>query len=392
MPTPSRAPLLVVGMHRSGTSYLASLLQSLGVKMGPQLVGAQRGNPRGHFEDTEILAFHQAALARRHDPARTLYDDGTIIQFPVDQAFSPEENETARILIAARQTNTPWGWKEPRTSLFLSSWLKLLPGSRVVTISRHPLEIHFSLLRRGTWETVIWPDHVIRSWSLHLAAIAQAESAANHPFLWLTSAQAFQDIPKLQRDLVRFGNLTTDRDATAEFAAKEFHQLKLSTEAVKLFARCCPLAAAWWDYAIAKARGESVAPPSQSFHELSLSQESDFRRLECLVAAENDLDLTKIYQNHRDLLVQRLRETEKWNDEAEEIHRNNAFLNAELEKIGAAFVREQAFAEELTEKLEKTWAELTKVGESWEAQRDHIQALHRERATWATASDGEKHS
>ena len=58
-------PLLILGMHRSGTSLLAALLEDWGVHIGETLVGADVGNPRGHFEDRDILDFHTRALASR---------------------------------------------------------------------------------------------------------------------------------------------------------------------------------------------------------------------------------------------------------------------------------------------------------------------------------------
>ena len=44
MPLPTGQPIIITGMHRSGTSLAASLLQSMGVDIGDELVGAMRGN------------------------------------------------------------------------------------------------------------------------------------------------------------------------------------------------------------------------------------------------------------------------------------------------------------------------------------------------------------
>lgn len=55
-------PLLVYGMHRSGTSLTASLFHAAGVRQGDQLLGANHRNDRGHYEDLGINEFHRTAL------------------------------------------------------------------------------------------------------------------------------------------------------------------------------------------------------------------------------------------------------------------------------------------------------------------------------------------
>ena len=58
----SSAPLVLCGMHRSGTSLTASLLATAGLHLGEDLLAASSGNQRGHFEDLEILTFHRNVL------------------------------------------------------------------------------------------------------------------------------------------------------------------------------------------------------------------------------------------------------------------------------------------------------------------------------------------
>ena len=103
--------LIITGMHRSGTSLLASLLQQGGVEIGTQLLAPTFDNPRGYFEDEEFMRLHDDMLYARGK---------TIL---VERSFAPtiDATETARAqqLIAARAHLPLWGWKDPRTSLFL---------------------------------------------------------------------------------------------------------------------------------------------------------------------------------------------------------------------------------------------------------------------------------
>src|ERR1700709_755262 len=60
----ARAPVLVIaGMHRSGTSFLASLLHGCGCLMGETLLPADAHNRPGYFEDLEFLDLNRRMLA-----------------------------------------------------------------------------------------------------------------------------------------------------------------------------------------------------------------------------------------------------------------------------------------------------------------------------------------
>ena len=52
----------ILGMHRSGTSMLASILSVLGVKLGPHLLPPNLDNPLGFFEDRFFLQTNIALL------------------------------------------------------------------------------------------------------------------------------------------------------------------------------------------------------------------------------------------------------------------------------------------------------------------------------------------
>ena len=47
--------VIVLGMHRSGTSALAGMLSLLGIQFGRSLFPPQADNPRGYWEHREIV-------------------------------------------------------------------------------------------------------------------------------------------------------------------------------------------------------------------------------------------------------------------------------------------------------------------------------------------------
>lgn len=114
------APFLMVsGFHRSGTSLVAQTLQSNGVDMGSQLMGASFGNPNGHVEDIPLVTLHDQMLnANGQDWRCTL----------TQELHTPKCFETRQqAYVTSRQTNRTSayiGAKDPRALHFLQSWKK----------------------------------------------------------------------------------------------------------------------------------------------------------------------------------------------------------------------------------------------------------------------------
>src|SRR5205823_14417138 len=97
------ASLVITGMHRSGTSLMASAVQQAGVDIGSELNPATRGNKRGHFEDVEFLHFHERFMARR-----------SVAVFSPEMDWrpqaTPEEAVEARELVARQAAKPLWGF------------------------------------------------------------------------------------------------------------------------------------------------------------------------------------------------------------------------------------------------------------------------------------------
>jgi hypothetical protein len=150
--------LVIGGMHRSGTSLTASLLQGAGLFIGPRLMGPYQGNERGHFEDLDFYEFHKRALT-----ASGFHEDGFVAvgRPQVAAELVPE----AEALVAERRSRgVPWGWKDPRTTQFLDFWRELIPDARFLFVFRSPWAVAASLARRGDRPVQEDPSLAIRSW------------------------------------------------------------------------------------------------------------------------------------------------------------------------------------------------------------------------------------
>ncbi len=140
-PAPDAPRVLVIaGMHRSGTSLTAGWLARCGLDVGARLTRSEIDNPLGHFEDADFLDLHR----------RILNASGLTYRVTPGQqaAIGEADREAARALIAARAGRTQWGWKEPRTCLFLGFWRELIPQMKVLAVYRGAAEVVDSLRRR----------------------------------------------------------------------------------------------------------------------------------------------------------------------------------------------------------------------------------------------------
>src|SRR3546814_15012580 len=71
--------ILILGMHRSGTSALTRVLNLLGVALGERLMPAGKGNESGHWESLAVYEAHEqllTALGRRWDDFREMPEIG----------------------------------------------------------------------------------------------------------------------------------------------------------------------------------------------------------------------------------------------------------------------------------------------------------------------------
>ena len=133
--------ILVMGMHRSGTSALAGLLHSGGVFMGKNLVGRSRNNPKGHFEDRELQEINRSILG---------YFGGSWRNVPeMNDKLSNEIVDRMRFLYNNYASRSIWGWKDPRMAVTFPSWRDVIKEKVVfLHILRKPDEVVASLKKR----------------------------------------------------------------------------------------------------------------------------------------------------------------------------------------------------------------------------------------------------
>lgn len=131
--------LVITGMHRSGTSLITQWLYKCGLHVGDDFYGVDIGNAEGHFEDIEFLAAHRAVLMKMG-----ISGDGWTYA-PIGCAGTDD----LRPLVEKKQAaHAQWGWKDPRTCLFLATYRDLLPDAKYLVILRDYKSVVSSLISR----------------------------------------------------------------------------------------------------------------------------------------------------------------------------------------------------------------------------------------------------
>lgn len=149
-------PLVITGMHRSCTSLVTQWLHTCGLYLGEHLLASSDSNEDGHFEDLEFLHIHQHILYHQGFPLSGLY--------PVEQ-IKPTEYDKAKIAAVLSVKNKlypQWGWKEPRTCLFLDTYRELLPSAKYLIVFRDYHAVVSSLLKRDF--AAIEKEYLSRNW------------------------------------------------------------------------------------------------------------------------------------------------------------------------------------------------------------------------------------
>ncbi|HWB24745.1 MAG TPA: sulfotransferase [Chitinophagaceae bacterium] len=134
--------LVILGMHRSGTSLITRWLHNCGLAIGDALLGPETGNDEGHFEDLDFIHLHERILISKKIP-----HTGLTFKTP-GKLVSTQFAEIKNLIEAKNKKNNQWAWKDPRTCLFLNSYRKLLPGATYLIIFRDYQAVVSSLLNR----------------------------------------------------------------------------------------------------------------------------------------------------------------------------------------------------------------------------------------------------
>lgn len=151
------SPIIIIGMHRSGTTLLTKMLETCGVFWGAskdeynESIGFQSINEKLFSMANAAWDNPESVESLFSDP-RLAEDAESLIRSTLDDGFFNE------YFIGRRPFRCPsfkkecafWGWKDPRNIFTLPVWMRFFPDARIIHIVRNGIDVSASLWLRET--------------------------------------------------------------------------------------------------------------------------------------------------------------------------------------------------------------------------------------------------
>lgn len=165
--------VLVLGMHRSGTSALSRTLDGLGIPSSrpEHFMRAHPSNPLGHFEVRELADLNDEILNELGGSWRALppgAEADAQLRLARSGVGSRAKRLAERLLVDGDRF-----WKDPRLCLLAPFWTDVLDDVAVVVMHRSPAEIAASLQQRNQMPLA----HALGLWQATMTAAVDAAAA-----------------------------------------------------------------------------------------------------------------------------------------------------------------------------------------------------------------------
>ena len=146
-----RDGVIILGMHRSGTSIVGGLMNRMGLETGGPLIQAAKDNEKGFFERIDVALQNDEfmRLQRVHYALNTQnYDPVVALRVALLEEGDFGYGREALAFLNDR-THYPYMLKDPRLCITIRTWLPLLRSIPAILFTfRHPLDVALSLHNR----------------------------------------------------------------------------------------------------------------------------------------------------------------------------------------------------------------------------------------------------
>lgn len=155
------APIIICGMHRSGTSVVTRLLEQAGMYVGGTWLDA-------NHESFHFLRANRAMLGEGyyllHDFGWTAPKNDDFIR--TRRGYAERAACRNGAFFVERAGQSTWGWKDPRNCLTLAVWLSIYPNARVLHVVRDGRAAALSLADRDgldpSFGLALWATYLTR--------------------------------------------------------------------------------------------------------------------------------------------------------------------------------------------------------------------------------------
>lgn len=153
----SRKIIVMLGAGRSGTSLVMQILNELGMRLSNELIPGVDSNPKGFFEDIEIVNIQKELISNLQITANMPLPENWQ---EMDASHNALKKIKAVIKNRVDDDRTIWGFKDPRTAMFLPIWIKAFNSQWIrpiyILTVRDPRAVTISLQRITNRESSIF--------------------------------------------------------------------------------------------------------------------------------------------------------------------------------------------------------------------------------------------
>jgi len=148
-------PIIIIGMHRSGTTMITKILRELGLFVGidlePNLESLyffERNISilkvcNGSYLYPDVINHLERYSKTKKEIVHLLKKD--LNSFNVINFLGTKYYFKYRSIF---NINFPWGWKDPRNTFTLPLWLEIFPNSKIIHVYRNGIDVASSLYTR----------------------------------------------------------------------------------------------------------------------------------------------------------------------------------------------------------------------------------------------------
>ncbi|KQC09757.1 MAG: hypothetical protein APR62_13385 [Smithella sp. SDB] len=157
--------IVILGMHRSGTSAFAGVLSMLGINFGSNLMPPAFDNEKGYFENIDIYNVNETILSSLGSSWDSLF--ALPSQWWLNTNLNIYKDEIRDILRQEFESSEIFGVKDPRLSWLFPLWREILDSLNIeyhiIIPVRNPLEVAMSLAKRNNFSlekgTLLWTSY-----------------------------------------------------------------------------------------------------------------------------------------------------------------------------------------------------------------------------------------
>ncbi len=227
MKLPGISPIIVIGMHRSGTTLVAKLLNELGVFMGRELDFYYEAKCFQNI-NKKLLAAQGAHWAKPQPFIDAIKNESVS---KAGKSIMKDLLETYSESYGKSKDSGIWGWKDPRNTLTLPLWLQIFPDAKFIHIVRNGLNVAVSLYQRDIlyWikkstEKRLFPPTIptsFRLWEIYVRQGLKHERK-NSKILRIHYENLLSNPEKYVRIIAEFSGIKIDTGKTKKIIQKLF--------------------------------------------------------------------------------------------------------------------------------------------------------------------------